>query len=149
MRNVRTRTLAAVLAAGLFAAGPASALERGATADGWPFVSGGVGLDEREVLAQLRNDYSLRVATAARGSGAYLAAAQVTIRDAAGHRVLEERLAGPILLVDLPAGRYTVEANINGEIQRAMTAISASARREIYFYFDVAVEVLPKDEQPR
>lgn len=130
-------------------AGPACALERGVTIGGRAFVSGGIGLDEREALAQLRNEYSLRVATAVRGSGAYLAAVQVTIHDAAGRRVFEERPAGPILLVDLQAGRYTVEANRNGEIKRTTTTISANARREIYFYFDVAAEVLPKDEKLR
>jgi hypothetical protein len=125
---------------------PTAALERGTTDDGRRYASGGIGRGERDELAQMRGDYSLRVATAARGSGAYLAAVEVTITDQAGTRVFRRELDGPLLLIDLPPGRYTVEAALGSQVRRAQTRIAASERREIYFYFDVAAEVLPKGE---
>ena len=128
---------------------PSAALDRGKTDQGWRYVSGGIGLDEREAFAQTRDDYSLRVATAARGSGAYLAAVEVTITDQRGTRLFQRELDGPLLLIDLPPGRYMVEATMAGEVRRAQTRIAASERREIYFYFDVAAEVLPKEDKGR
>lgn len=149
MGRPMTRTWIATVAA-LIAAVPAAALERGNTVDGRPYVSGGIGLGEREELAHLRQQFSLRVATAARGSGAYLAAVQVTIDDNASRRVFERALAGPVLLVDLAPGRYTVEArNLQGERQRVQTTITDGVKREIYFYFAVEADVRPKEAAPR
>lgn len=151
MTSSRWHALVAAAVAAMFAAAPALGLERGMTADGRAYASGGIGLGEREELAQLRSAYRLRVATAARLSGAYLAAVQVTIADAGGRRIFDRALAGPLLLVDLAPGRYTVEAtNRQGQTQRVQTTIAASGQREIYFYFDVpGADVRPKEELPR
>jgi len=128
---------------------PSAAIDRGATDQGWRYVSGGIGLDEREQFAQMRGDYSLRVATAARGSGAYLAEVEVRITDESGKPVFQRELDGPLLLIDLPPGRYVVEATLAGEARRARTGIAANERREVYFYFDVAADVLPKEDKAR
>ena len=130
-------------------AGPSAAIDRGATGQGWRYVSGGIGLDERGQFTQMRGDYSLRVATAARGSGAYLAAVELTITDQSGTRIFQRELDGPLLLIDLPPGRYLVEATLAGEVRRTQTRIAADERREIYFYFDVAAEVLFKEDTAR
>lgn len=144
----RTRIVAAVIAA-VFALSPTSTLERGATADGWLYVSGGIGLGERDELAQARKDFSLRVASAARGSGAFLSSVQVTITDAGGQRLFQRALAGPLLLIDLLPGQYVVEGDLRGKHRQSRTAIGAADRHEIYFHFDVPAEVLPKDQAQR
>ncbi len=148
MRNGKMQQIAWIGALVMVAfAAPSLAFDRGTTDHNWRYVSGGIGLDEREAFAQMRGGYSLRVATAARGSGAYLASVELTITDQGGTRVFQRELDGPLLLIDLPPGRYTVEATLHGEVRRAQTRIAANERREIYFYFDVAAEVLPKEEK--
>jgi len=119
------------------------AMTSGKTSLGGGYVSGGVGQGEITRLEAQRDKHSLWVITAAKVSGAYLADVQVKIRDSKGRSVLDHRLDGPWLLVDLPQGRFVVEASLNGEILRKTTRISPGDRHQIVFYFDVAVETLP------
>jgi hypothetical protein len=128
----------------LLAAGQAAALERGRTADGASYVAGGVGFAERDELAAVRNDYSLRLVAAARGSGAFLADVKVRIADAHGRIVFDRTVDGPELLIDLPPGRYAVEASAASQTQRLQLNVD-KARRQVYLYFDVPAEVLPKE----
>lgn len=134
----------AVLVLGTAAMQPAWALVEGRTAQGRPYVSGGVALGERDALDRQRAGHSLWVATAAKRSGAYLADVRVRIRDSAGATVLDTRLDGPWLLVTLGLGRYQVEASFGGHTQEKTTTIHAADHHEMLFYFDFDVEQLPK-----
>lgn len=145
-RLTRSRLAALIASFWLAASLPAVALERGATADGWPYLAGGFGLEEREELALARNDYRLRVATAARGSGAYVANARIRIADVSGRILFDRELPGPVLLIDLAPGRYTVQASFRGETMQTPTQIGVGERREMYFYFQVPGEVPRADD---
>jgi hypothetical protein len=138
----------AALALSLWFAGalPAAALERGTTADGWPYAIGGFGIEERDELAQLRRDYRLRIATAASGSGAYVANVRVRIADASGRVVFDRELDGPILLIDLAPGRYSVQARLHDETLQTQSGITAGDRREMIFYFKAPAGVLRAEE---
>jgi hypothetical protein len=61
----------------------------GRTPDGIAFVEGGIGQDEVQSLQAESRRYTLRVRTAARGSGAYLTDVDLSIRDAARHVVFQ------------------------------------------------------------
>ena len=78
----------------------------GATADPSSSVkveSGGVTVDQFAQLNQRADDYTLELVRAAKGSGAYLADVDVSIRSLpAGDVVVEHRTEGPLMLVDLP-----------------------------------------------
>ncbi len=149
MKRTAIRAIGAAAAIAIAATvAPLAALEQGKTADGVAFMSGGIGSGEREQLARARDEFSLQVVTAARGSGAFLAAVELKITDAGGRTVFERPLEGPLLLLNLPPGRYGVEAKLRGQMQRVQTTIG-SARREIYFYFDIDTDVRPRDAMPR
>lgn len=126
-------------------AGAANAMTEANTAQGEPYVSGGVALEEREALNVRRADFSLWIATAAKKTGSYRADVRVKIADAAGKVVLEAKLDGPWLLVNLQPGRYTVDASFDRQTQRKSTTIPRGGRRELLFYFDLEVETLPPD----
>lgn len=121
----------------------ALALERGRTGDERPYVSGGIGQDEANVLQAERAGYSLWVTTAAKGSGAYLSDVQLTIVDARQRVVFDRALDGPWLMVDLAAGRYTVRAASGGEQHEAVTTVHAGDHHAMVFYFTVAADVPP------
>lgn len=127
----------------LLSAGVANAVIDGNTAQGEPYVSGGIALDERDALDARRADFSLWIATAAKKTGSYLADVRVKIADAAGKIVLDTKLDGPWLLVNLKPGRYTVDASFGKQALRKTTTIPKSGRREMLFYFDLQVETLP------
>ena len=122
----------------------ATAMTTGQTARGGPFVSGGIGKSEIVALDAQRDRYSLWVITAAKASGAYLADVRVRVIDEKKAVVLEHTMAGPWMLVDLPLGRFTVEASYGGQSFTRATTIHAGDRHQMVFYFDVAADVLPK-----
>ena len=88
-----------------------------------PYLSGGVGLDQREALNEVSKDYNLKLSFAL-VSGEYLSDIAVEIRDSAGHVVLEAVSEGPWFFCRLPPGRYKVVVKYNEKIQeRAVQAV--------------------------
>ena len=80
-------------------------------------------------------DHNLKVLTAAEKSGAFLAGAQVVVRDAGGRPVFETTLDGPWLLARLPPGNYQLIATLGGKSQTRTFTVPASGRREIFLYW--------------
>jgi len=145
MRKAATRISIAILA--LLLAGPAAAMSEGKTAQGEPYLTGGIGADELEALEKQRKRFSLRLLTAAKGSGAYLADASVNIVDASGKTVLATKAEGPWVYVNLRLGDYKVTVTYKGRAQQRATKIHAGDNHEMFFYFEEAVDRLPKGEK--
>ena len=135
--------VSAFIVSAFLGAGAANAMTEAKTAQGENYIAGGIGLSERDMLAERRADFSLWIATAVKKAGSYLSDVRIKISDAAGKSVLDTRLDGPWLLVDLKPGSYTVEASFRKQTQRKTTNISKGGHREMLFYFDLAVETLP------
>lgn len=147
MQRTRWQTIwVCVGAAGLLAATASVAQTTGRTALGGAFMSGGIGDSEIAAMQAQRANYALWVRTAAKGSGAYLADVHVRITDAKKATVLDHVMDGPWLLVDLPPGRYEVQASYHGQVSSQVTTVLAGAHRQMVFYFNVAADVLPKGE---
>jgi hypothetical protein len=138
--------LRAALAALLFATGtlPSAALEVRRTQD-VQWVSGGVGADERAEMIMALPDHNLKLLTAAEASGAFIAAAQVVVREPGGRVVFETPLDGPWLFARLPPGRYELTATWGGRSQSRSVTVPATGRREVFLYWAApGVESLPK-----
>jgi hypothetical protein len=140
-------SVARVLVVSAFAlsgAGEAGAISEAKTTQGETYISGGVALGERAMLDRKRADFSLWVATAVKKTGSYLSDVLIRISDPGGKTVLDARLDGPWLLMNLKPGRYTVEARFRDQMQRKTTTINNKGdHREMLFYFDLEVETLP------
>jgi hypothetical protein len=125
----------------------------GATADPSSSVkveSGGVTVDQFAQLNQRADDYTLKLVWAAKGSGAYLADVDVSIRSLpAGDVVVEHRTEGPLMLVDLPPGRYVVEGRYGNVVAGSPTTVERTivvprqGTREMVMYFHTADQVSP------
>jgi hypothetical protein len=137
---MRILVIASVLAA---VAGPAFALVRGTTDTGRDYVTGGIGSDEMATLRQERSRYPLAVLTAATGTGAYLSDVHLHIVDEHAQAVLDVVMDGPWLYVDLPPGRYTIEAGLDGKIKKSSLTLASGAHQQATFYFDTHDEVEP------
>jgi hypothetical protein len=134
-----TRSLctAAALAIALAVSGGALAQTGGAAKV--DYLSGGVGVGEREVLAARGKEFNLKVVTAAERSGAYLADVRMKVVDARDAKVvLETTMDGPWFLAQLPAGKYVLEATYEGKTLTKTVAIPKEGQREAYFYWTVA-----------
>lgn len=128
------------LALGVAAALPALALTEG-HGDRGRFVSGGVTSDEIAMINSEKSQYPLSILTVAQGSGAYLADVHVRITDAQSQQVLETTMDGPYLLVDLPAGRYQVEATLGSTVRTTTIVLRGNDHRQTAFYFDTHDQV--------
>ncbi len=102
---------------------------------GIPYVSGGIGFDEREELTKARAAYNLKLILAMR-SAAYLSDVKVIIEDNEGNTVFEVVSEGPWLLANLPAGSYIVKATVLGKTLEKNTFVKRGGHSELSFYWE-------------
>lgn len=93
-------------------------------------LQGGVGEAEQQQMKAAAADYSLGL-TFASDSGAYLADVAVRVLDAKGRAVFDTVVRNPIVLVDLPAGRYSIEATYQGRTQRSSVELAKGKSRAV------------------
>lgn len=77
-------------------------------------TSGGVGEEERMLLAASAHLFNVRLVFAEQDSGAYLYGVAVRIDTEQGERVLEAESDGPWFFARLPAGRYRLTVTHEG-----------------------------------
>ncbi len=106
------------------------------------YVSGGIGKDEVDALKRAEAGFPLTLEFAASAekptadaTEPFVANADVNIQDSSGREVLNVRTEGPLLLVKLPSGRYTVDAQWNGVRKRHSVAVSDEKRQHVTFDF--------------
>jgi hypothetical protein len=97
-----------------------------------PYISGGVGADDREELLAKESEYNLKVIVAAT-SGAYLADVQIVIESAKNGRVLDATMEGPILLAKLAPGTYTIRATSDAQPQTKSVTVAGQGLRTVDF----------------
>jgi hypothetical protein len=105
------------------------------TYQGISFISGGIGLEEREALASMYKQYNLKLMFAAKG-GEYLADIKVDILDSRGKKVLVAVANGPWFFTNLPAGKYTVITSMMGKEKRNKVSIGKGQKQiTLAFYW--------------
>ena len=103
---------------------------------GIPYVSGGVGIDERDALRTLAKDDNLSMSFAA-GNKAFLGGAQGLIKDAQGKTILEAASDGPLFFAKLPAGTYGVEATAMGKTLKQTAHLAGKGSKHLYFVWNL------------
>lgn len=123
-----------------------------ANAPGVTVRSGGVSVDEFAELNRRASDYQLKLVLAAKHSGAYLADVDVVVRSLPSRTVvLEHRSEGPLVLAELPAGRYEVTASY-GPVRagapttqtRIVTVPASRGLAQMVMYFDTGDDLSPR-----
>ena len=99
---------------------------------GVPYVSGGIGLDERETLRAIGKKYNLHL-NFALAQGNYVSDVEVQIADAAGQTVVEAISQGPWFLIKLPAGTYHIRAQMHGQSLEQVVQVSQLGQTERVF----------------
>jgi hypothetical protein len=102
------------------------------THNGIPYVSGGIGLDERAELRALSKTDNLKLSFALQNKE-YIGGAEVTIKDSNGREILETASEGPLFFTKLPAGIYTVEATAMGETLDRTVHVPSEGQAQVYF----------------
>ena len=106
--------------------------------NGITYVTGGFGSDESSAMKAAAHNYDLMLTFALRG-GSYLADVKVTVVDSDGNTVLDT-LSGPILLANLPHGRYKVWAEMNGVSRSQVVDVTGRRRGQLVFAWPDDIE---------
>jgi hypothetical protein len=103
---------------------------------GIPYVSGGVGSEEREQFDAIGKNYSIKLVFAGK-SGEYVEDIKVEILDSIGKKVLNAVSEGPWFFSKLPPGKYTVTVTRMGkEKQKKVTIGKNQKQTTLRFYWD-------------
>jgi len=94
------------------------------TDNGIMYMTGGLGIESRAQMDKAADRYNLKVVVAST-SGAYLADAMITIKNAVGKVVLKTITDGPWLMVKLPKGTYSVMAAIDDHQKTRKVSVSS------------------------
>lgn len=82
-------------------------------ANGIPYLSGGIGDEEREAIDRARNNYNIKLVLA-ETSGSYVSDVTLHITTVLGDPVISIPSAGPLVLLQLPPGTYLINAAYEG-----------------------------------
>ncbi len=151
--TLRRVLLACTCAAGAMAAQAQGAMPPWQGAGPARYVCGGIGSDESTAMRAAMKDHPLALLFA-RADGAYLANVDVTIKggDANNAAALAFRASGQVCLVDLPNGRYVIDAAIQFFPQDQFYSVVAifcpslppgdSAQHRLYFSYSRPMKTL-------
>ena len=130
---VSSRIAATVLAgacmAAAFAANAQSAMPAWQGTPGARWVCGGIGSDESTAMRSAMKDHPLALLFA-RADGAYQANVQVDIRGGASgsSAAMSFRADGPVCLVDVAAGKYTIDATVRGDTKSQTVTVGEGSK---------------------
>lgn len=95
------------------------------SAGGIEYINGGAGEESRAAIDAQRGAFPLRLVFSV-ASGAYVVADHVDVSGASG-KLLGVDHAGPMLLVKVPPGDYTVDASYGGKTERRKVRVGRDA----------------------
>ena len=112
---------------------PAIVITEGKTTDGFPYLSGGVGADERLALEERAKGFPVKLVFAA-ADGSYVANVKLEISGEKNQTLLSTTTTGPWFFIDLPPGTYRVKATFAGQ-SKDVTALRVSKDKRAYQVF--------------
>ncbi|MGH7830518.1 MAG: hypothetical protein ACREP8_10110 [Candidatus Binatia bacterium] len=114
---------------------------REATDQGFRYMSGGVGLEEREVMESWGANYNLKL-TFAGLSGHYLSDVRIVIQDSNGKEIISTVTNGPWLYVQVSPGVYDIKATFEGETREIQNLrVPEGQRVSRFFHWDLDQEL--------
>jgi hypothetical protein len=125
---------------------PAIVITRGITAQGYVYLSGGVGADERLALEDRAKGFNVKLVFAGT-DGSYIAGVKLEIADRKPEAILSTTTTGPWFYIQLPPGIYSVKARFRGQIKEVEALrVSKDIRTHQVFVWDLggSPETAPK-----
>ncbi len=96
------------------------------SAGGIDYVNGGIGEGARAAMTQMQERFALRLVFS-NSAGQYLVADRVTVRRG-DREVMSVSQAGPILMLGLAPGSYTIDADYGGRSEHRTVSVGSAAQ---------------------
>ena len=134
MRRIARSLLVAGLAsaASIAAAQPASTMPRQGEMG---YLNGGFGEEQADLMRDMSAQFPVRFTfsrhSGTRGADEFVADVHLRIVDSGGRTVLDLPQQGPIFLLRLPEGAYSIEAARNGEVKTRKFDVVAGRHQAI------------------
>ena len=96
---------------------PTIVITEGKTNQGYPYLFGGVGSDEREAIEERAKGYNVKLIFAEK-RGAFISGVTVLLATAKGAEIASLMTQGPWFYIQLPPGDYAVKATFKGETKQ-------------------------------
>jgi len=96
-------------------------------------ISGGIGDAEMKNITAVQKQYSLKLIFT-EADGEYLADIGVLIRDTKGNTVVDTTSGGPILLMKLTPGSYTLSSSVTGETKTQHIKVHGTGLNTYYIH---------------
>jgi hypothetical protein len=132
---MKTGLAASALALAFAWPAAAAAIPAAKTEHGITYVSGGIGRDEAAAMKAAAKHYPLSMVFDAGKHDEYLAGVKVRVKDKAGNVAFDEVADGPIMLIRLPEGRYTIDATRHGKTLQRTAQVPAKGDRQVVFHW--------------
>ncbi|AZC79514.1 carboxypeptidase regulatory-like domain-containing protein [Pseudomonas chlororaphis] len=103
--------------------------------NGITYLSGGIGLDESRTLLQTKG-YNLHMTFSVGPENKYTSDVDLAIQNPQGQSVLTLNQVGPIVFVQLPAGKYQVVATRGGRTERNTVDMKVAGIRDLNLHWN-------------
>ena len=107
---------------------PTIIITEGKTSQGFPYMFGGVGSDERDALEERAKGFNVKLVFAEK-HGAFVSGVALQITTAQGTEIAALKVEGPWFYIQLPPGNYSVKARLRGEIKEIKNLTVPKERR--------------------
>jgi len=99
------------------------------------YLNGGIGTEQADRMRAMSADFPVRMTFAERNQGVdeFVADVHLRVSDTAGRTMLDLPAQGPIFLLQLPPGAYTVEAEHQGEVKTRRFDVAAGRHDRLGF----------------
>ena len=105
--------------------------------NGIKYVEGGIGKDEADLMQKEGRAYPLNLVFSAGPLNQFITDVRVTIKDG-GKTIFDDVADGPIYLVDLPSGKYSVEAEFRGKMVKKTAQVHGKSALRLDFHWSEA-----------
>jgi hypothetical protein len=134
MKHMKFWTLIKVLGLTTMIHCSSASSEEMTSPDTGKFITGGIGLDEREEMYANRNQYNLRLSFA-KATGAYISSVDLSIEPVSGNgAAMQFHDAGPLLFVRLIPGKYRVSATFEDKRQVLTVSLGSTGLERVLYW---------------
>ena len=100
------------------------------------YVTGGMTPEERKEMKKLAPRFPIHLFFAAKGHEGPVEGVNVTVRNVEGTVILKQKSQGPLFFVEVIGGRYTIDAEYDGETQSETKDLTGRRYLQLRFIFN-------------